>query len=71
MQPNSDFSLNYKLIVLKVYDALLSHTATSREFVHTNSISASKIAEKENRVSTTVKSVTNTRYGASIDNGLN
>jgi len=63
-QPNSNFSLNRKLIVLKVHGALLSDTVTSREFVHTNSISASKIAEKENRVSTTVKSVMNTRYGA-------
>ena len=50
--------------MLKVHGALLSDTVTSREFVHTNSISASKIAEKENRVSLTVKSVMNTRYGA-------
>ena len=62
MQLNSVFSLNYKLIELKVHDALLSDIVTSREFVHTNSISASEIAEKENRVSLTVKSVMNTRY---------
>jgi hypothetical protein len=62
-QPNSNFSLNRKLIALKVHGALLSDTVTSREFVHTNSISASKIAEKENRVSWAVKSVMNTRYG--------
>ena len=62
-QPNSDFSLNYKLIVLKVHDVLLSDTATSREFAHTNPISARKIAKKENRVSLTVKSAMNTRYG--------
>ena len=49
--------------MLKVHYALLSDTVTSREFVHTNSISASKIAEKENRVFLTVKSVMNTRYG--------
>ena len=62
-QPNGDFSLNYKLIALKVHGALLSDTVTSREFVHTNSLSASKISEKENRVFLTVKSVMNTRYG--------
>jgi len=38
---------------LKVHGALLSDTVTSREFVQTNSISAIKIAEKENRVSKT------------------
>ena len=54
-QPNSNFSLNHKLIALKEHYALLSDTVTSREFVHTNSISASKIAEKENRVFLTVK----------------
>jgi hypothetical protein len=41
-QPNSDFSLNHTLRAQKAHDVLLSGTATTREFAHTDPISASK-----------------------------